>query len=99
MGQLYDIIQAHIDAQPYEVSERKVAQNIGVTQTTLSNWRNPKVLVDKDHLRAISRVTGVPYQRVLDALLDDIGYLREDQPAVATRRSRKHPPKGPRAKD
>lgn len=78
MGKLYDLIQAHIDAQPYGVPESQVARNIGVTQTTLSNWRHPKKLVAKDHLRSIARVTGVPYQRVLDALLDDIGYLREE---------------------
>lgn len=78
MGKLYDLIQAHIDAQPYGVSERQVAKAIGVTQTTLSNWREPKKLIEKKHLAAISRVTGVPYLRVLDALLEDIGYLREE---------------------
>jgi transcriptional regulator with XRE-family HTH domain len=84
MGRLYDIIQAHIDAQhPYPPSERRVAEQLRVTQTTLSNWRSPKRLIDKEHLRAISALTGVPYQRVLDALLDDIGYLREnDAPAA-----------------
>jgi len=86
MGKLYDLIQAHIDAQPYEVSERQVARAIGVTQTTLSNWREPKRLIAKEHLLAISRVTGVPYLRVLDALLDDIGYLTENSPAPSERR-------------
>lgn len=75
MGKLYDLIQDHIDAQPYEVSERQVARAIGVTQTTLSNWRTPKRLIAKEHLQAISRVTGVPYLRVLDALLEDINYI------------------------
>jgi transcriptional regulator with XRE-family HTH domain len=78
MGKLYDLIQEHIDRQPHGVSERRVARSIGVTQTTLANWREPKRLISKDHLRSISRVTGVPYQRVLDALLEDIGYLREE---------------------
>ncbi len=77
MGKLYDLIQEHIDRQPYGVSERQVAMRLGVTQTTLSNWREPKKLIAKKHLIAISRVTGVPYLRVLDALLDDIGYLDE----------------------
>ena len=81
MGKLYDLIQAHIDAQPYGVSERQVARKIGVTQTTLNNWRNPKKLIAKEHLIAISRVTGVRYSQVLDALLDDIDYLTEDDKA------------------
>lgn len=76
MGQLWDIVQAHIDRQPYGVSERRIAQELGVSQTTLKNWREPKKLIDKEHLEAIARLTGVPYLRVLDALLHDIGYLR-----------------------
>lgn len=75
MGRLYDLIQAHIDAQRYPPSERQVAKDIGVTQTTLTNWRTPKKLIAKEHLEAISRETGVPYIRVLDALLEDIGYV------------------------
>lgn len=88
MGRLYDLIQAHIDAQPYGVSERQVALKIGVTQTTLSNWREPKKLIGKEHLKAISRVTGVPYARVLDALLEDIGYLHEREDVMG---NAKHP--------
>lgn len=75
MGKLYDIIQAHIDAQPYRVSERQIAQALGVTPTTMANWRNPKKLVARDNLEAIARLTGVPYLRVLDALLQDIDYI------------------------
>ena len=78
MGQLYDLIQAHMDSQPYAVSQRQVAGKLEVSPTTLNNWRNPKDLIEKRHLIAISRLTGVPYLRVLDALLHDIGYLRED---------------------
>jgi transcriptional regulator with XRE-family HTH domain len=77
MGRLYDIIQAHMDSQPYGVSERQVAQRLGVSPSTVTNWRTPTKLMKKRHLVAISHLTGVPYQRVLDALLDDIGYLRE----------------------
>lgn len=80
MGRLYELIQAHVDAQPYGVSERQLAKKLGVSPTTLKNWRAPVRLIAKDHLIAISRVTGVPYQRVLDALLEDIGYLRPDDP-------------------
>ena len=85
MGRLYDIIQAHIDAQPYRVSGRQIADKLGVSPNTLGNWRTPTKLIDKEHLLAISDLTGVPYYRVLDALLEDIGYLRPDQesPGIA----------------
>lgn len=78
MGEFYDLIQRHIDAQPYKVSDRQVAQKLGVTQTTLSNWRRPVKLVSKRHVIAVAKLTGVPYERVRDALLNDIGWLRED---------------------
>lgn len=78
MGRMFELIQAHVDAQPYGVSERKLAADLGVSPTTVRNWREPIKLIEKEHLVAISRVTGVPYQRVLDALLEDIGYLRAD---------------------
>lgn len=80
MGQLYDIIQNHIDTQPYGVSQRQIAGRLGVSPTTLANWRTPEKLIAKRHLSAIARLTGVPYPRVLDALLSDIGYLSEASP-------------------
>ena len=79
MGKLYGLIQEHIDAQQYPPSERQVAKELGVTQTTLSNWRQPKKLIDKAHLLAIARVTRNPYAVVLDALLEDIGYKDASQ--------------------
>lgn len=76
MGRLYDLLQAHMDAQPYEVKPADIARKIGVSRQTVLNWKAPTKLIDKDHLIAIAAITGVPYQRVLDALLEDIGYLR-----------------------
>lgn len=75
MGRLYDLIQAHIDAQPYGVTAADIARRIGVSRQTVLNWKTPAKLIDKEHLVAVAQITGVPYQRVLDALLEDIGYL------------------------
>lgn len=80
MGRLYDLLQDHMDAQPYEVTPADIARRIGVSRQTVLNWRTPSKLVRKDHLLAIAQVTGVPYQRVLDALLEDIGYLHATEP-------------------
>lgn len=88
MGKLFELIQAHIDSQEYPPSERDVARKLGVSPTTLANWRNPKKLIDKEHLVAIANVTGNSYMRVLDALLEDIGYATpRDNPGHGERLS------------
>ena len=84
MGQLYDIIQRHIDAQPYGTSVRRVADALGVSPTTVANWREPTKLIAKEHLEAIARVTGTPYRVVLDALLADIDYAEHPPEAPET---------------
>ena len=88
VGKFYDLIQSHIDAQPYRVTDRQVARRLGVTQTTLTNWRTPKQLIAKEHIVAVAHLAGVRYTQALDALLEDIGYLNEAQPSpdVTTRR-------------
>lgn len=84
MGRLYDILQAHMDAQPYEVTPADIAKRIGVSRQTVRNWETPTKLIRKDHLVAIARIAGVSYYQVRDALMEDIGYLHEDQePASA----------------
>lgn len=80
MGRFYDLIQQHIDAQPYPVTERQVAKRLGVSQTTLTNWRTPKKLIAKAHVIAVAELAGVRYERARDALLEDIGYLNESSP-------------------
>lgn len=81
MGRLFEIVEEYRSRfAPHEPSYSQVAEQVGVSRQTLSNWREPTKLVDKEHLVGLSRVTGVPYSRVLDALLQDIGYLTREEP-------------------
>lgn len=85
VGKFFDLIQRHIDEQPYPPSERQIAKRLGVTQTTLTNWRTPKGLIEKRHIVEVAELAGVRYERALDALLDDIGYRTErDEPGEQT---------------
>lgn len=98
MGRLFDLVEEYrARYSPHEPSYSRIAEQVGVSRQTLLNWKTPTKLLDKEHIRALATVTGVPYQRVLDALLEDIGYLREDQEPIAARRSKKRGPQGPRA--
>lgn len=77
MGRLYDIIQAHIDAQPYPPSVRSVAEALGVSPTTVKNWRDPKELPSRENLESVARVTGADYDDVFYAAGVDTGYIIE----------------------
>lgn len=83
MGSFYDLVQSHIDEQPYPPSEREIARRLRVTPSTLANWRTPKRLIAKQHIVDVAKLAGVRYETALDALLDDIGYRveRDDQTA------------------
>lgn len=74
MGRLWDIVQRHIDEAPYPPSERTIARKLGVSPTTLGNWRDPKKLPSRENLEAIAALAGVRYSVVLDAALYDTGY-------------------------
>ena len=75
-GHLWVIIQSHIDAQPYHVSHRQIARAVGVSSSSLSNWKyaTGTGLPSLKNLHAIAEVTGAPYRRVLDAALIAAGY-------------------------
>lgn len=83
-GRLWAIVEEHRDAQvPYRPSLRKVATEIGVTPTTLTNWRQLRDMPEEKNLRALARLTGVPYDEVLRAALLDTGYMTD--PLVSRR--------------
>src|SRR5690625_1288607 len=90
VGALWDIVQKHMDEQPYGASLRGVARKLDLSPTALSNWRDPKALPQPAHLRALADLTGTAYSRVLDAALEDAGYLerpRDPQDAPPSSRA------------
>lgn len=90
MGRLFDLIEEYRHRYaPHEPSYSRVAEQVGVSRQTLFNWREPTKLIDKEHLLAIADTTGVAYSRVLDALLEDIGYLRPADPIPLSERRRR----------
>lgn len=74
MSELWRLIQAHMDAQKYPPSERQVARALGVSPTTIRNWKDARGLPSRENLQGIAHLTGVPYSVVLDAALIDSGY-------------------------
>lgn len=98
MGHLWGIAQDHLDR--YGVRSAALARKMGTGPQTLNSWKNRGVrkLPDRELLAALSRETGTPYVRVVEAALRDAGYLAEEslsghQPAATT------PARGSRAID
>lgn len=85
MGKLWQLLQSHIDGEKYPPSERQVAAKLGVSPTTLGNWRAPRKLPSRENLQAIADLIGSRYSVVLDAALYDTGY-HESASVVPLRR-------------
>lgn len=70
------LIQSWMDGQRYAPSWAKLATNLGVSRQTVRNWAiEMRSLPAAEHLRALAREIGQPYQAVLQAALRDTGYL------------------------
>lgn len=89
MGMLFELVKEYRQRyEPYPPTMSRIAEQVGVSRQTLANWETPTKLIDKRHLVALAEVLGVPYSVVLNALLEDIGYLRaEDQEPRARSKS------------
>lgn len=74
MGRLWNLIEQHRDVQPYPPSYRQLALKLGVSQSLFDTWKAPKRLPSRENLEAISQLTGISYQTVLDAALEDTRY-------------------------
>lgn len=81
MGRLFELIEAHRSShEPYPPSYSRIAEQVGVARQTLLNWRDPTGWIRREHLEALAEVLGVPYIRLLDAMLEDIGYIPKRPP-------------------
>lgn len=76
-GALWRLIQSWMDAIPYPPSQRRLADRLDVSPTTITDWKYGRGWPAPDLLRKLAAEIGVPYERVLDAVLRDRGY-RED---------------------
>lgn len=75
-GELWALVQAWMDSMPYGASERQLANRIDIPKSTLSTWKYREGWPHPDALRRLAAEIGVPYEKVLDAVLKDRGYRR-----------------------
>lgn len=88
MGKLWDIIEDWRDGMAYPPSYRKIAMDLGVSQSSFDTWKAPTEVPKLYNLLAISRLTGVPYRRVVDAVVEDTRLY--DESAAEEAAARRH---------
>jgi len=82
MGELYGIIQKHLDR--YGVREAALARLMGTSSQTINSWktRGVRQLPTRPLLEAVARETATPYEVVLQAALIDAGYAAPVTPVL-----------------
>ena len=56
------------------ISYAELAARIGISPSALSDWKYGRGFPDPDDIRRLADEIGVPYERVLDAVVIDRGY-------------------------
>lgn len=91
MGKLWDIIETWRDGMEFPPSYRQIAIRLDVSQSTFDTWKNPIEVPARRNLLAISKLTGKPYQVVVQAAVDDTKLFDEaaaERAATAYRRGK-----------
>lgn len=83
---LWLLIQEWMNAQFIRVNQAQLADAIGVTRQTVSQWKHRQVIPTPDNLQRISEVTRIPMAELLIAVLADMGYLSAEDLADTGRR-------------
>lgn len=88
MGAFWNIIQAELDRERFKVSDRAVALKLGVSPTTIANWKDGlSRLPEERNLRAVADFTGLSYEEVV------LTALSETKQAQGTRLAARNRPK------
>lgn len=77
-GALWALIENYREAEDWRgkrPSGRTLASRVGVSPSAIEHWRFGRKMPMPTNLRALAKVLGVGYRRVLDAALHDAGYL------------------------
>jgi len=73
VSELWHMIETHLDH--YGVTRAAFARKCGTQRQVVQNWYDrPTTLPRPEHLRAVAKVIGMPYETVLNAALVDAGY-------------------------
>lgn len=93
MGELGRLIEQYQDEHWPRPSNAEIAARLHVARSSVGNWIKG-TMPSPANLRALARLTGVPYPQILEAVLVDAGYktrsgeIGGDTAAIARRATR-----------
>lgn len=76
---LWALIEEWRDAQLFPVSQAALADKVGVTRSAMSQWKKGQATPAPENLRSLSRVTRIQYERLLAAVVRDMGYMSDEE--------------------
>ena len=76
---LWALIEEWRDAQLFPVSQAALADKVGITRSAMSQWKKGQATPTPENLRSLSRVTRIQYERLLEAVVRDMGYMTDEE--------------------
>lgn len=71
---LWAVIEGWRDSQLFPVSQSALAERVGVSRSAMSQWKSGQARPTPEKLKSLSDVTRIPYDRLLSAVVQDLGY-------------------------
>lgn len=79
MGKLWDLVEEWRDGMQFPPSHRKIALSIGVVPSTFKGWRDGLSELPKRHnLWELHVLTNIPFERLMQAAIEDAGLFDPD---------------------
>lgn len=75
VSHLWRLVEDWRKSQRFDVTQAALARDIGVARSAVSQWKSGAATPTPENMRAIQSATGIRYRDLLDALLQDLGYL------------------------
>lgn len=76
--QLWRLVESWRRQQRFNVTQSALAKDIGVARGAISQWKYGETRPTPDNMRRLQSATGLRYRDLLDAMLQDMGYLPKE---------------------
>ena len=79
---LWGQIEQWLDQQMFRPTQAQMADRLGVTRSSVSQWKFGQARPTPQNLRDLARLTRIPYLALREAVMFDLGYTDEEEEEV-----------------